>query len=419
MITKNFGDFQDLEDYNATGSQTVSEMPPIAGSPMPNSGIRNKTMGNVFPDKDDPSPKQFSGRQAASKRMKGLPSRSPLGPITGGQRPKPQQPKPGQRPGQGPGQRPAQQQEVNPGDRWMGELWQGLTLNEQPQGGFAMGGAVGGSSAPNPGMDLYNQVTQELESGGVSGYAQGGMVEQSKEIASKGRNGDSMLMHIQPEELSGLQSLLGPVTINPETGNPEAFGMLAALAAAALITGGGAAIGAATGGKEGAKKGAMIGLGIGATVATMGYAAPVAAGAAVPAAAATVPAAAATVPAVATAGSFAPLAAPLVPGFVPGGIGSGLGVTAGTSFAAPATTSAIANSVAPAAAGISKSALAKAAATGLSSLSSQGQQEQTPMGPAPAPPPPPRPQGRVPSPYDRMRKRQGGLSSLPGSKSII
>lgn len=401
MITKNFGDFQDLEDSNATGSQTVSEMPPIAGSPMPNSGIRNKTMGNVFPDKDDPSPKQFSGRQAASKRMKGLPSRSPLGPITGGQSPKPQQPKPGQQPGQ--------QQKVNPGDRWMGELWQGLTLNEQPQGGFAMGGAVGGSSAPNPGMDLYNQVTQELESGGVNGYAQGGMVEQSKEIASKGRYGDSMLMHIQPEELSGLQSLLGPVTTNPETGNPEAFGLMAALAAAALITGGGAAIGSATGGKEGAAKGAMIGLGIGATVATMGYAAPVAAGTAAPAVAATAPAA------------FAPLVAPSAAGFVPGGIGTGLGATAGTSFVAPATTSAIASSnfVAPAAAGISKSALAKAAATGLSSMSSQGQQEQTPMGPAPAPPPPPRPQGRVPSPYDRMRKRQGGLGSLPGSRSII
>ena len=417
MITKNFGDFQDLEDSNATGSQTVSDMPPIAGSPMPNSGIRNKTMGNVFPDKDDPSPKQFSGRQAASKRMKGLPSRSPLGPITGGQGPKPQQPKPGQRPGQQPGQ----QQEVNPGDRWMGELWQGLTLNEQPQGGFAMGGAVGGTSAPNPGMDLYNQATQELESGGVSGYAQGGMVEQSgesdlvgksREIASKGRHGDTILMHINPAELGGLQSLLGPITINPETGNPEALAWFAALVPMLASLGSTIAAGAsaaATGIAAGATAAAStVGAGLSAVGSGIaGLFAPAAAGAAVPAAAATAPAA------------FAPLVAPSAAGFVPGGIGTGLGATAGTSFVAPATTSAIANSVTPAAAGISKAGLAKAAATGLSSLSSQGQQEQTPMGPAPGPLSPPSPQGRVPSPYDRMRKRQGGLSSLPGSRSII
>jgi len=30
-------------------------------------------------------------------------------------------------------------------------------------------------------------------------------------------------MHINPAELDGLQSLLGPVSVNPDTGNPEAF----------------------------------------------------------------------------------------------------------------------------------------------------------------------------------------------------
>ena len=46
-------------------------------------------------------------------------------------------------------------------------------------------------------------------------------------IASLGRNGDSMLMHVSPREVQGLQGLAmaqgGSLTINPDTGLPEAF----------------------------------------------------------------------------------------------------------------------------------------------------------------------------------------------------
>jgi len=435
MMQKKFGQFSQLEDENPTGSQIKTDMPPIAGSPMPNAGMKNKTMGSVFPAKDDPSAKQFAGRNASAKRLKGLPNRSPLGPITGGpQKPQARPQQPQQRPGM---QQRKQQpnQDTGTGDQWMGELWQGLTLNEQPQGGFAMGGAVNPMES-NPSMNMYNQVTQELESGGVSGYAHGGMVEQSKEIASKGRNGDTMLMHIQPEELSGLQSLLGPVTINPETGNPEAFGLMAALAAAAILTGGGAAFGAATGGKEGAKNGALFGLGLGAVAATGGMAAT----AAVPAAAATAPAAvgplAAAAPTGLAAGSSAlplfgvPQAAAVGAGAPGAGVlasGAGGGVTAAqaASLGVANTTqgTALAGQLGagfqPAATGgISKSGLAKAAASGLSSLSSQGQQEQqAPMAPPP-PTPAPSPLRDVPSPYARL-KRRTGINSLPGSRSII
>jgi len=45
---------------------------------------------------------------------------------------------------------------------------------------------------------------------------------QVKNIASKGRYGDSMLMHVNPAEVRGLASAM-PLTINPETGQPEAF----------------------------------------------------------------------------------------------------------------------------------------------------------------------------------------------------
>jgi hypothetical protein len=54
--------------------------------------------------------------------------------------------------------------------------------------------------------------------------AQGGSVAQN--LASKGRNGDSMLVHMTPGEVGGLQALAmqhgGSLTINPQTGLPEA-----------------------------------------------------------------------------------------------------------------------------------------------------------------------------------------------------
>ena len=54
------------------------------------------------------------------------------------------------------------------------------------------------------------------------------MMNQSAQgLASLGRNGDSMLVHMSPEEFQGLQGLAmaqgGSLTINPDTGLPEAF----------------------------------------------------------------------------------------------------------------------------------------------------------------------------------------------------
>ena len=46
-------------------------------------------------------------------------------------------------------------------------------------------------------------------------------------LASLGRNGDTMLMHVNPQEVAGLSALLGSEpTINPDTGMPEAFSWL-------------------------------------------------------------------------------------------------------------------------------------------------------------------------------------------------
>ena len=44
----------------------------------------------------------------------------------------------------------------------------------------------------------------------------------AQQVASYGRGGDKLLLHVRPDELQGLASML-TITINPETGMPEAF----------------------------------------------------------------------------------------------------------------------------------------------------------------------------------------------------
>jgi len=51
----------------------------------------------------------------------------------------------------------------------------------------------------------------------------------AQSLAGQGRYGDSMLVHMNPQEVAGLQALAmrqgGSLTVNPETGLPEAFGL--------------------------------------------------------------------------------------------------------------------------------------------------------------------------------------------------
>ena len=55
------------------------------------------------------------------------------------------------------------------------------------------------------------------------GFAQGGLADVASYLASQGRNGDTMLAHITPEEAQLLMSRGGAGTINPVTGLPEFF----------------------------------------------------------------------------------------------------------------------------------------------------------------------------------------------------
>lgn len=56
----------------------------------------------------------------------------------------------------------------------------------------------------------------------TSAYAGGGLAQQAANVASKGRYGDTMLMHVNPAEVAGLSQVM-PLTVNPDTGQPEAF----------------------------------------------------------------------------------------------------------------------------------------------------------------------------------------------------
>lgn len=78
---------------------------------------------------------------------------------------------------------------------------------------------------------------------------------QAQNLAAQGRYGDSMLVHMSPREVGGLQALArsqgGSLTTNPDTGLPEAFklkDLLPTLAGAALTIGSGGVINPMTAG---------------------------------------------------------------------------------------------------------------------------------------------------------------------------
>ena len=91
-------------------------------------------------------------------------------------------------------------------------------------------------------------------------------------LANQGRYGDSMLVHMNPIEVEGLASMspTGSLTVNPETGQPEAFlpfliPLLGSLGGSAALTGLGAT--AASAGLSSAAAGA-IGSGLASWAAT-------------------------------------------------------------------------------------------------------------------------------------------------------
>jgi hypothetical protein len=90
------------------------------------------------------------------------------------------------------------------------------------------------------------------------------MNDAARKLASYGRHGDNMLMHVSRKELEGIRSLTGRnFTRNPDTGLPEAFGFADLIPAVAGIAGtvltGNPLIGAAAAGATSAGKTAIEG----------------------------------------------------------------------------------------------------------------------------------------------------------------
>jgi len=101
----------------------------------------------------------------------------------------------------------------------------------------------------------YPMIAQPQYAFAPTMMAEGGLVAAARDVQSKGRNGDSMLVHMTPKEVGGLQALAmqhgGSLSINPKTGLPEADflkNILPTLLGAALTVGTGGVINPLTAG---------------------------------------------------------------------------------------------------------------------------------------------------------------------------
>lgn len=125
---------------------------------------------------------------------------------------------------------------VSPQQQGMGGLGGGITpsMISNLSGMGGMGGMGRGSVPPEIIKTMMSATPQPQQNQGLGGlaaygpqaYKAGGSVEMrniAQKLQDKGRNGDTMLAHINPREAGILQALGGSGTINPHTGLPEYF----------------------------------------------------------------------------------------------------------------------------------------------------------------------------------------------------
>lgn len=139
----------------------------------------------------------------------------------------------------------------------------GMGANDGPgNDSSATGGADSSASGGAGDAFRYGGRVMNYQRGGqIMNYAQGG--------EAYGRGGDSMLVHMNPREVAGLQALARSngtsMTINPNTGYPEAFNLKALLPALiglglnAFAPGVGSAVGQALGTSSAVGTGVAVG----------------------------------------------------------------------------------------------------------------------------------------------------------------
>jgi len=145
----------------------------------------------------------------------------------------------------------------------------GVDANDAPGDGGGGGGPSDGGDGTGDGRRRGGFIMNYRYGGQIMNYAKGG--------EAYGRNGDSMLVHMNPREVAGLQALARSngtsMTINPTTGYPEAFNLRALVPALlglglnAIAPGVGSAIGNALGTSAAVGTGVAVG---GATAAASG-----------------------------------------------------------------------------------------------------------------------------------------------------
>jgi len=91
------------------------------------------------------------------------------------------------------------------------------------------GSGASDTGAATGGWRMGGRVMSYQQGGQIMNYAQGGLPSLANNMASRGRYGDSMLVHMSPQEVQGLQRLAmangTSLSINPYTGMPEAFSL--------------------------------------------------------------------------------------------------------------------------------------------------------------------------------------------------
>lgn len=70
---------------------------------------------------------------------------------------------------------------------------------------------------------ILTQGLASLSQSYPQGYKEGGLAKMAQKVEAAGRNGDTMLAHITPQEALMLRMMGGSGTINPQTGLPEFF----------------------------------------------------------------------------------------------------------------------------------------------------------------------------------------------------
>lgn len=151
---------------------------------------------------------------------------------------------------------------------------QGLTnsFTQPPANPYTPAGA-GYSNVNSPSPAAGGSMEGRYE---IKKMANGGLAAAAQNMAGQGRNGDSMLVHMTPGEVKGLQAIAmahgGSLSINPNTGLPEASFLknllptIAGIGLNMMFPGSGALIGLGVGGATALatgdiNKGLMAGLG--------------------------------------------------------------------------------------------------------------------------------------------------------------